>query len=112
MLGLGLILLSLVVNISKDGQVALGLVLEEGVVQHRVLDINLAQLRVHPFLHLLPHHLRAVPLAEWVSQLADASCFDEFRQFEHWFEDASFGLQEFRLLVPMSGHWDGVFQCF
>lgn len=95
LLGLGLILLPFVVNIPKDSKLTLRLVLKEGIMQHRVLNIDLPQFRIHPFFHLLSHHLRAIPLAKGISQFADACRLDELWQFEHGLEDTSFCLEEF-----------------
>lgn len=95
LLGLGLILLPLVVNISKDSQFTFGLILKEGIMQHGVLNIDLPQFRIHSFFHLLSHHLGTITLAKWISQFADACSFNELWQLEHGFEDTSFGLQEF-----------------
>ncbi len=50
---LGLKLLALVVHISNLGHIGLGLVLEEGVVQHLVVDVQLAHLGLHAVALLL-----------------------------------------------------------
>ena len=43
----GFKLFALVVNLAQAGEVGLGLVLEEGVMQHLVVDVQLAHLGLH-----------------------------------------------------------------
>lgn len=43
----GFKLFALIVDLAQAGEVGLGLVLEEGVVQHLVVDVQLAHLGLH-----------------------------------------------------------------
>lgn len=74
-------------------------------MKDRVINIDFSQFWVHPLFQFLPNHFLAISLREWVSQFAYTCCLDKLRQFEHWLQNTSFSLQEFRLLIPMSGNW-------
>jgi hypothetical protein len=76
-------------------------------VQHLVVDIDLAQSRVHPLPEFFLDHPDPA-LGERVTQLANAGALDEFRQLEGRLEDASLGLQVAGFLVPVAGHLDRV----
>lgn len=71
-------LLALVVNLPQASQVGLGLVLEEGVVQHLVVDVQLAHLGLHAVPLLLLQLLVLLLLLQgkigMISPSASASC--------------------------------------
>ena len=89
-------------HVSVDRQSRLRLELEERVVQHSVVDVDFAHLRLHALLHPLPQALVRVVRA--LAHLCDAGRLDKVRQLEWRLVEAALVLQELALLAPVLGH--------
>ena len=63
-------LLALIVDLSQAGEMGLGLVLEEGIVQHLVVNVQLAYFRLHAIPLLLLQLLVLLFLLQCGSQIS------------------------------------------
>ena len=96
-----LVLFALVVDVAMRSRLRFLLILEEGIVQDLIVNINLAHLRLHSLPHLLLQRLGFVGLCRLLTQLADASLLNEVWKLEGDLVDASLVLQVATLLGPM-----------
>lgn len=67
------IFFSFEVNIAVNRHVRLFLVLEEGIVEHLVVDVNFSEFWVHPLPQLLLDHFCTISVRERISQLGNTS---------------------------------------
>ena len=97
-----LVFLSLVVDIPMLGHLWPLLVLEEGVMQDLIVNINFAHFWLHSLSHLLLERLRLVSLRRLLSQFRYAGLFDKVWQLEGNFVDSSLILKIASFLCPVS----------
>ena len=103
-----LVLFALVVDVTMCSLLGFLLVLEEGIVQHLVINVDLAHLWLHSLPHLLLERLCIVRLACLLAELADSGLLDEVRQLEWYLVDAALVLEIAALLCPVSGDRHGI----
>lgn len=99
-----LVLLALVVQVPVTRQLGLGLVLEEGVVQHLVVDVYLAHLGADALARLGLALLGGLLLHHRVADLRDARLRDELGQLEGRLLHAHLACQVLTDVAPVSGH--------
>ena len=102
------VLLALVIHVSMSGLLRLLLVLKESIVQHLVIDLNFAHLRLHTLPHFLLQRLGIVCLASLLTKLADSGLLNEVWQLEGYFVDTALVLEIATLLRPVSGNRHGI----
>lgn len=100
-----LVLLAFEVYVTMRSLLGLLLVLEEGVVQDLVVNLNLAHLRLHALPHLLLERLGIVCLASLLTKSTDSCLLDEVRQLEGYLVYATLVLQVAALLRPVPRNW-------
>ena len=96
------VLLALEVYVTVRSLLGFLLVLKEGIVQHLVVYLNLAHLRLHSLSHLLLQCFSLVCLSSLLPQLTDARLFNEIRQLEWYLVYTALILQISALLGPMA----------
>ena len=84
------------------------LILKESVMEHLIVNVDLAHLWLHAFSHLLLKCLGFIGLRCFLSQLANSCLLDEVRKLEWDLVNASLVLEIATLLGPMAGNWNGV----
>ena len=99
-----LILLTLVVDVTVGRCLWLLLVLEESVVEHLIVNVNLTHFWLHALAHLLLQRLRLIRLRRLLAQLADPSLLDKVRQLEWNLVNAALVLKISSLLCPVARH--------
>mmetsp|Transcript_27665 Transcript_27665/g.62589 ORF Transcript_27665/g.62589 Transcript_27665/m.62589 type:complete len:346 (-) Transcript_27665:46-1083(-) len=101
-------LLALIVNVAVAREAGFSLELEESVVEHLVIDVDLAHLGLHPFLLFAFELLRILLLHHRGTDLLDAGGLDELWKLERRLLYTALSHEKFALLAPMLWHRDRV----
>mmetsp|Transcript_7489 Transcript_7489/g.19479 ORF Transcript_7489/g.19479 Transcript_7489/m.19479 type:complete len:515 (+) Transcript_7489:672-2216(+) len=101
-------LLALIVDVAVAREVRLRLELEKGVVQHLIVDVNLAHLGLHALLLLALELLRVLLLHDRRADPLDARRGNELGQLEGRLLDTALAHQKLPLLAPVLWHGDRV----
>mmetsp|Transcript_53306 Transcript_53306/g.88566 ORF Transcript_53306/g.88566 Transcript_53306/m.88566 type:complete len:296 (+) Transcript_53306:532-1419(+) len=107
-LDIDLELLALIVELAVARELGLGLVLEEGVVEDFVVDVDLAHLGLRSLTRLLLHRLTALLVHDRLADLADAGALDKVRKTEGRLLDTTLALEVLSTLAPVTGHGHSV----
>lgn len=101
-----LVLLALVVEVTQDGEFGFGLVLEEGIMKHLIVNLYLAHLRGHTLTHLLLERLASI--ISLLSEFANTSLLDIIWQFEGDLVNTALILKISSLLAPVARYGNRV----